>query len=76
MDNNTIKKKFERSFSQMNTLQEKIDFMNWVLNQNYSESVNKKTIGFAFRPEEFFTFLWAGDGSDTDNTVNEEKTIE
>ena len=48
--------------------------MNWVLNQQNSVIGNTKSFSFATRKDEFFTFLWAGDGKESEE--NDEKPQE
>ena len=57
MKNKVILSKFNKYISEMVTMKDKVDFMNWILNMNQTEEQELKTFSFNFRNNEFFTFI-------------------
>lgn len=57
MKNKVILAKFNKYISQMTSMKDKVDFMNWIININQTEEQEIKTFSFNFRNNEFFTFI-------------------
>ena len=72
MDNQIIHKKLEKYFEDMTEHKEELDFMNWVLLQNYSEHLNQKTLGFSHSPHEYLTFVQTAENNSTDSQEKKE----